>query len=100
MDRMKMYEDRLIELRQALRSEDISYSELAEIDALAEEYGVTVTEDMMAGDILDAIEADSGCSFECDECENMFLESEGRPYALEPERWLCEDCEDHKRDDV
>lgn len=54
-----MHEDRIAELRLALSSEEISYSELAEIDALAVEYGVRVTDEMMAGDILDAIEDQS-----------------------------------------
>ena len=47
---------RLQELRTELENECISYGELAEIDDLAQEAGITVTDEMMASDILDALE--------------------------------------------
>lgn len=43
-------------LRQVLADENISYGELAFIDQLADEYGILITEGMMASDILDALE--------------------------------------------
>lgn len=43
-------------LRKALDDENISYGELMYIDDLAEQFGIEVTEGMMAGDILDALE--------------------------------------------
>ncbi len=43
-------------LRLALTSESISYGELAYIDQLADEYGVSVTGEMMASDVLDELE--------------------------------------------
>lgn len=51
-----MNKKRIAELRKALVDENISYHELLEIDGAAAVAGVTVTEDMLAEDILDALE--------------------------------------------
>lgn len=51
--------NKLKELREALDSESISYGELAEIDAMAAKAGIEVTDEMMASDILDALEDQS-----------------------------------------
>ncbi len=48
---------KIAQLRQSLADENISWGELAEIDNMAAEAGVTVTDEMMADDVLDAIEA-------------------------------------------
>lgn len=47
---------RIKELRTELDLEQISTGELIEIDQAAEAAGVKVTDEMMAGDILDALE--------------------------------------------
>lgn len=47
--------DTIEQLRQSLADENISWGELAEIDQMATEAGITVTDEMLAGDILDAI---------------------------------------------
>jgi hypothetical protein len=47
---------RINELRRELQAERISYGELAEIDCAAAEAGIAVTEEMLAGDILDELE--------------------------------------------
>lgn len=47
---------RIRELRAELTAERISYGELAEIESAAARSGVQVTEEMMAGDILDELE--------------------------------------------
>lgn len=49
----------LKELREAIDGERISYGELAEIDAMAASAGIEVTDEMMASDILDALEDQS-----------------------------------------
>lgn len=46
---------RIKQLRQTLADEDISYGELAEIDQAAEAAGIKVTDEMLAGDILDEL---------------------------------------------
>ncbi len=51
-----MTAERIRELRSELKHERISYGELAEIDAAAEEAGIEVTEEMLASDILDALD--------------------------------------------
>lgn len=48
---------RIQELRTELEAERISYGELHEIDCAADEAGITVTDEMLAGDILDELEA-------------------------------------------
>ncbi len=48
---------RINELRKELKAERISYGELAEIDSAAVEAGIIVTDEMLAGDILDELEA-------------------------------------------
>ena len=52
MDRL-----RIAQLRQELDLERISYGELAEIDSAAIEAGITLAEDMFAGNVLDELEA-------------------------------------------
>ncbi len=51
-----MNTQRIAELRDSLQAENISYGELIEIDSEADRLGVIVTEEMLAGDTLDAIE--------------------------------------------
>lgn len=51
-----MKQQRINELKDSLQAEDISYGELLEIDIEADRLGIVVTEEMMAGDILEAIE--------------------------------------------
>lgn len=51
-----MKKERIQELRKELEAERISYGELAEIDAAAAEANITITEEMLAGDILDELE--------------------------------------------
>lgn len=51
-----MTPERIKELRQELEAERISYGELVEIAAAADEAGIEITEEMMAADILDALE--------------------------------------------
>lgn len=46
----------IAELRQSLADENISYGELALIDQMADDAGITVTEEMMASDVLDVLE--------------------------------------------
>lgn len=52
-----------------------------------------------AEEFIDKWQADSGCNYRCEECDNMFLADEGRYNVYEPEMWLCTDCEDHLRDE-
>ncbi len=52
-----MKRKRIQELREELAQQRISYAELAEIDSAADAAGITVTEEMLAGDILDELEA-------------------------------------------
>lgn len=44
-------------LRKELDNERISTSELLEIDALAKELNINITNDMLASDILNAVDA-------------------------------------------
>lgn len=48
--------EQIKDLRQALENENISYAELAEIDIAATRAGITVTDEMLASDILDKLE--------------------------------------------
>lgn len=48
--------DRITQLRTELEAERISQGELCEIEALAEQAGITITPEMMASDMLDEIE--------------------------------------------
>lgn len=48
--------ERINELREELNAERISMGELVEIDTAAAEAGINVTEEMLAGDILDMLE--------------------------------------------
>jgi hypothetical protein len=48
--------ERINELRAELAAERISYGELAEIDSAAAEAGIVVTDEMLAGDVLDELE--------------------------------------------
>lgn len=50
---------RIRELRTELEQERISYGELAEIDDAAAVAGIVVTDEMLAGDILDALEGEA-----------------------------------------
>lgn len=52
-----MNPERIKELRTELEAERISYDELNEIQVAADEAGIVVTDEMMAGDILDELEA-------------------------------------------
>lgn len=47
---------RINELRTELEAERISYGELFEIDVAADKAGIEVTDEMLAGDILDKLE--------------------------------------------
>lgn len=47
----------------------------------------------------DIDDEDGGCNNRCEDCENMFLSTEGRPYKYEPEVWLCDDCEDQRMEE-
>ena len=47
---------RINELRRELEAERISYGELVEIDSAAIKAGIQLTEEMLAGDVLDALE--------------------------------------------
>ena len=51
-----MNKQRIEYLRGELNAERISYSELAEIDETAVLAGVVITDEMLAGDILDELE--------------------------------------------
>lgn len=50
--------ERLAELHQAQREESFSYAELLEIDEYAVSAGIVVTDEMLAGDVLDLLEQD------------------------------------------